>query len=126
MKRILRTTLCVALTVSLAADQQGTPSIRPSEEAGDLSDRAPQDALLPARNPEVLPQESEQTLENELIESADQQIEEPFEEIEENQRSPFVGIRFGNSASFVTFFVTLLFCAAGVWAANSNKGKDIT
>ncbi|MBM3201182.1 MAG: hypothetical protein FJZ56_02100 [Chlamydiae bacterium] len=125
MKMMFRTITFIALTASLIA-APGSPAIRPSEEAGDLSDIAPRSSLLPQRNPEPLPQESEKTLEDEIIESDDQQMQEPFEEIDENEQSPLVGVRFGNSSSFVTFVVTLVFCAVGVWAANTNKGKDVT
>jgi hypothetical protein len=105
---------CIFLTVSLSADG-GSPNIRPSEEAGDLAQNPYED------DDEPLPQDEDQiTLEqNQLIESADQQMENPFVPSRFKNETP-------NHNSLLVFFVSVALFASGLIAANAHRGRNAT
>jgi hypothetical protein len=105
---------CIFLTVSLSADG-GSPNIRPSQEAGDLAQNPYED------DDEPLPQDEDQiTLEqNQLIESADQQMENPFVPSRFKSETP-------NHNSLLVFFVSVALFASGLIAANAHRGKNAT
>ncbi len=95
--------VCVVLAASLPANQ-GTPNIRPSEEEGDLA--------VPQREDEEISLEQE-----DLIETEDQQMEDPF------VPNRFRNERPGHNALLVVFFSLLLF-AGGLVAVNANRGVN--
>lgn len=100
--------------VSLSADQ-GSPSIRPSEEAGDLAEPPIEDENEPASE-----DQAQITLDqNELIETADQQMEDPFVPNRFRNENP-------NHNALLVFFVSVALFASGLIAANAHRGRNVT